>query len=390
MSNTVAESGTNAAGLLEPRYMIDVKDVTVRYPTNDGGSRTILNNIGLRAKAGRFVTVVGPSGCGKTTLLNLILGSHFPTEGTVLVDGKQVTRVSRDRGIVYQSYSLFRNMTVLDNITAGMILEETNLAQRAVAHLVEGIARFVSMLFFPITWLKKRGSQLFACRSLCTEHGACPPAQTQESPSRLEKALEILKYFRVRRKAREKAYELIESIGLSRADAQKYPFELSGGMRQRVAIAQAITMKPKVLLMDEPFGALDEDSQSKMQDFIHEQWLKHGMTIFFVTHDLVEAIKLGTRLIFLSQYWCDDSGVRGEGAKVVVDMRVLGGEQKPSTFAQTPEFRQLWERISKRLDRDHLQPIGEFELTHEDAILPRPPATQADGKHGTSSTGEDA
>jgi NitT/TauT family transport system ATP-binding protein len=214
------------------------------------------------------------------------------------------------------------------------------------------------------------------------------PAKTVTS---LPKPLaHLFKYFRVKTDAREQATQMLVSIGLDPKDGDKYPYELSGGMRQRVSIAQALIMKPKILLMDEPFGALDHGRREEMQDFIHEQWKQHKLTVMFVTHDLDEAIKLGTRLVCLSQYWTDEKGERGKGSKIVVDRKVLGGSEKPSTFVQKQEFRDLVDSIGhKVLDSRNLQKMSEFDLSHPDATHAdaAPPDSQSNSVQPADSKG---
>ena len=115
---------------MDGEYQIAMENIEVSYPLESGGCKIILSDIDLFVRAGEFVTVVGPSGCGKSTVLRLILGSQFPTRGSVRVDGETVRRVSRDRGIVYQKYSLFPHLTVVENIALGLELENAALAQR--------------------------------------------------------------------------------------------------------------------------------------------------------------------------------------------------------------------------------------------------------------------
>jgi len=317
-------------------YFVDAQNIVVSYKQDDGATRTILNDVNVRVRRGEFVTVVGPSGCGKSTLLRLVLGAQFPTSGTVLVDGKSVKRVDRDCGIVYQTYSLFPHLTVLDNISLGLVLEQSNLFHRIIAAPFE----FVGM-----------AARTFAA-SLGKRH-----------------LFDFIPYMKLRKEAREQAAEYLADIGLEPADGDKFPYELSGGMRQRVAIAQAVIMKPKILLMDEPFGALDKARREEMQDFIHDQWAKHHLTVFFVTHDLDEAVRLGTRLICVSQYWTDENNQPGKGARIVVDRKVMGGNMKPSTFVGTKEFRSLVDKLgSAGLSAQHLQPAKEFDLSHDDAM----------------------
>jgi ABC-type nitrate/sulfonate/bicarbonate transport system, ATPase component len=339
-------------------YLIDMSDVTVSYPLPEGGRKTVINDVSLKVRAGEFVTVVGPSGCGKSTLLRMVLGSQQPTDGTVLVDGKQVSRITRDCGIVYQNYSLFPHLSVRDNIALGIMLENVSMPERlAMLPLAAG----KKSLDFLARLMNARAGRYFAI----------DPNRAPTGPFVWDRGLEILHYFKVRREAVTLADELIKSVGLEPRDGRKYPFELSGGMRQRVAIAQALIMKPKILLMDEPFGALDAIRRREMQDFIHEQWQKHKLTVFFVTHDLDEAVKLGTRIVCLSQYWSQDDGQPGGSARIVVDKKVLGGTTKPSAFAEDPEFKLLVRSIGEAgLDPDHLQPAAKFELSHADAVHP--------------------
>lgn len=287
---------------------LHLEDVVKIYP--DGPRlRTVLNDIDLNVRQGEFVTLVGPSGCGKSTLLRLILGSETPTRGAVKINGQPIVGPDRDRGIVFQKYSLFPHLTVLQNVTLGLELEEFSLINR--------FARY--------------------------------PA-----------------YRRKRREYADAALEVLTRMGLG-AEGGKYPQQLSGGMRQRVAIAQAMIMKPSILLMDEPFGALDEGIRQDMQLFILEQWEKTGMTIFFVTHDLEEALFLGTRILVLSQHYrtdCDTS----EGAKIVTDKAIPGDHPKPTHFKYSPEMNDLLAQIRRDgLDPQSRRHVKEFDLSHADA-----------------------
>ncbi|HEY9793485.1 MAG TPA: ATP-binding cassette domain-containing protein [Candidatus Obscuribacterales bacterium] len=357
-------------------YFIDAQKVCVQY-TEEDETRTILNNISLRVRRGELITVVGPSGCGKSTMLRLLLGAQFPNAGTVLIDGNKVERVGPDCGIVYQGYSLFPHLSVLDNICFGLVLQQTNLWQTvsalpviAAEDLTHAIAkRFRKKNHHHSQPLDEDSFSKNAGSGNAGSGAAIAVSYVAPKRSPLSTALEIFPYIRIRRRVREEAYEYLADIGLERADAEKYPYELSGGMRQRVAIAQAVIMKPKILLMDEPFGALDRTRREEMQDFIHQQWKKHNLTVFFVTHDLDEAVKLGTRLICLSQYWCDENQNPGHGSKIVVDRKVLGGDILPSQFGDTPEFKALINEIGEEgLTPHHHQSQFKFDLSHPDAI----------------------
>ena len=288
--------------------LVSIEDVCKDYPDPSGGIKRVLGDVDLRVSGGEFVTVVGPSGCGKSTLLRLILGQEKPTSGQVLIDGKEVEGPDRDKGIVYQKYSLFPHRTVLENIVFGLELEGLNLASRSMGKLL----------------FKKR--------------------------------LEIY---------REKALEFMKRVGLDASDANKKPHQLSGGMKQRVAIAKAMIMNPKVLLMDEPFGALDHSTRRAMQSFVIEKWKENQQTIMFVTHDLEEAIFLGTRVIVLSQYYSSDSTVRG--AKVVLDKAIPFSQSHD--FKLTSEFSALEQQIRHDgLDPSNLQHIKDFDLSHPDSF----------------------
>lgn len=292
-------------------YLIYLEDVYQKYPGKAGRVKTVLNDIDLKVRESEFVTLVGPTGCGKSTLLKLILGSEQPVSASkVVVDHMSIVHPDRHRGIVFQRYSLFPHLTVLENVIFGLELEKFTLLER---------------YYKPFHYRKKR------------------------------------------RAFKEEALEYLTRVGLAE-DSNKYPFQLSGGMRQRVAIAQALIMRPMVLLMDEPFGALDDSTRQVMQLFILEQWSKMKMTVFFVTHDLEEALFLGTRIIVLSQYYSTDSE-QTEGAKIVTDKAIPGGHPKPTNFKYTPEFRELLEQIRRDgLDPDHKQHISEFDLSHQDAF----------------------
>ena len=286
-----------------------LENIYQRYPDGRGGVKTVLNNIDLLVDRGEFITVVGPSGCGKSTLLRLILGSEPPSSGTILSDGDPLEGSDRHRGIVFQRYSLFPHLTVLENVATGLIWENTNLFQR---------------------FLKTSGFRQCA------------------------------------REYRERAAHYVERVGLGE-HLDKYPNQLSGGQRQRVAIAQAVIMQPQILLMDEPFGALDDTTRQGMQLFILEQWKETKMTIFFVTHDLEEAVFLGTRILVLSQYYTADAD--SEGAKVVDDLSTPGDHPKSIDFKYSPDFNWLLKQIrNDGLDPNVRQHISEFNLSHPHAF----------------------
>ena len=231
------------------------------------GSKLVLGGVSFEVRAGQIVALIGPSGCGKSTLLRAVLGTHPPRKGTVLADGRPVSVPSRDVGIVYQNYSLYDFMTARENVAFGLKLDETSTPYR---------------MFNMLSWWKLRKSHLKA------------------------------------------ADELLEKVQLRDA-AKLYPSEMSGGMRQRVAIAQALIMKPKILLLDEPFGALDEATREELQLMLlrlYEEnidYIKRGepapYTIMMVTHELNEAIYVSDRILGLSQYHSEGE----KGARIVYD-----------------------------------------------------------------------
>lgn len=273
---------------------LHIEDIYKSY-----GDKLVLDNIDLSVKHGELCTVVGPSGCGKSTLLRLIVGAEFPTAGRITLDNSVIGVPDRHRGIVFQRYSLFPHLTVVDNVSLGVRLEKS-----------------------------------------------------------------------IRRKAiHDEAMEYLRRVRLEQ-HADKYPHQLSGGMQQRVAIAQALIMQPKILLMDEPFGALDPDTREEMQLFLLELWEQQQMTIFFITHDLEEAAFLGSRLLVLSQYYRDDRGEKhpGRGSKIVVDHQ-LAGTVSGTGVKRSPEFGDLIESIREAgFNPEYLQHARDFNLVHPDAF----------------------
>lgn len=176
----------------------------------------------------------------------------------------------------------------------------------------------------------------------------------------------ILERRRRRKEFEAEAMRYLERMQLA-AHAQKYPHELSGGMQQRVAIAQALMLKPAILMMDEPFGALDPETREQMQVLLLELWEAEKMTIFFVTHDLEEAVYLGTRILLLSQYYTDDRG-HGEGvrrgAKIVADYQ-LPRAASSTDVKRSPEFARVVSEIRERgFSPDNLAHVREFNLRH--------------------------
>ncbi len=291
-------------------YLLHLEDVYVRYFNQKGEPFTVLNDIDLKVRSGEFITIIGPSGCGKSTLLRLILGSQKPTSGTLLYEGKHIDCPDRHRGIVFQKYSLFPHLTVLENLVFGLDMEAFSIPGRVLLPF---------------------------------------------------------KYRAKRKEFREKAREFLHRVGLEK-EGDKYPQQLSGGMSQRVAIVQSLIMQPRILLMDEPFGALDDSTRQDMQLFILEQWEKHKMTVFFVTHDLEEAVFLASRTLVLSQYYETDME-KNEGAKIVTDIHIPSGYPRQSDFKYTETMSQLIKKLrTDGLDPEHRRHISQFDLSHDDSF----------------------
>ena len=167
----------------------------------------------------------------------------------------------------------------------------------------------------------------------------------------------------------EEAMGYLERVRLADA-AHKYPHELSGGMQQRAAIAQALIMKPPILLMDEPFGALDPDTRDDLQLFLLELWEQEKQTIFFVTHDLVEACFLGSRLLVLSQYYTDDRGHKdsaNRGGRIVADHK-LSSASSSTEVKECAEFQKLIHSVrNEGFNPEVLQHVAEFNLKYPDS-----------------------
>ena len=317
---------------------IDANKVEVAFPQKDGALKVVVGGVTLRVKKGEFLTLMGPSGSGKTVLMKSIYGAQRITRGVVRVGSEMVRRANRHRGMVYQTYSLYPHLTVLENIALGPILEHTGLPTR--------------LAYSPVNILEEVGLRALLDRASILDR------------------IPVWRGFRgVRRSALAQASEFLKRIGLTEADGKKFPHELSGGMRQRVAIAQALMMKPDVLFMDEAFGALDPIVRREMQQWLLELWNEFGLTIFFVTHDEEEGLYLATRFIALSQYWTHNDGSPGVGAKIVYDIEVPDALAQSGDWRESDEFRRILAEMRRHaMDKTHCQRLSECVLTHPDAV----------------------
>jgi NitT/TauT family transport system ATP-binding protein len=222
------------------------------------GDKIVLERVSLDIEEGSFVSVVGPSGAGKSTFLRLILGQEGPTRGKILMDGTPLRpECAPDRGVVFQRYSVFPHLTVLGNVLFGLEC---------------GAAPFTARLF---------GSQ--------------------------------------RRAAVAEATEMLAAVGLEH-NLDAYPAQLSGGMQQRLAIAQALIKHPRILLLDEPFGALDPGIRLDMHVLVTRLWQERGLTIVMVTHDIKEAFKLSTRVLAFDKRRHDPHAPHRFGATATYDV----------------------------------------------------------------------
>ncbi|XWN31026.1 MAG: ABC transporter ATP-binding protein [Devosia sp.] len=242
-------------------------EIVVRGLTKEYGDCTILENVSVTLPDHEFCVVLGPSGAGKTTLLRILLSQESPTRGEVLIDGVPIDPEPQpDRGVVFQRYSVFPHRTVLSNVMMGPQLRAA-----------------------PIT------GHMFGAR---------------------------------RRRLKEQATALLEEVGLG-PHLKKCPTQLSGGMQQRLAIAQALIMEPKVLLLDEPFGALDHATKRAMHRLILDLWARNKMTIVMVTHDIQEAFTLGTRVLMIDKARTDPHEPSAYGSTITEDIRLDPAKKPP-------------------------------------------------------------
>ena len=232
-----------------------------------GKQLTVLQDINLQLYPRELVCIVGASGCGKSTLLNIIAGLAQPSSGEVRVDDEVVLGPGSDRGMVFQSYTLYPWLTVVQNICFGVKLRSLPKAER-----------------------KQR-----------------------------------IAYF-------------LEVVGLTRF-AKAYPKQLSGGMKQRVAIARALANEPEVLLMDEPFGALDAQTKEQMQQFLLELWEQTQTTILMITHDVEEAVFLSQRLYVMNT----------NPGQIKEEIAIALPESRDVELKLTPEFTGIKRRVMHAL-----------------------------------------
>ncbi len=330
VSTTVAKpaapSRIEAAGLkplTAPKVtpVVQFENVTKTYPGGFTAIKDVSFTIEDYPGRGEFVSILGPSGCGKSTVIRLIAGllPQFPqTSGKVLVDGKTIRGPGPDRGMVFQDYTSFDNRSVIDNVAFGLECRDTNYAvqreRRVVACARKNNALTVKTasphLFrdgaaVELDGLKaKHMNAELTVRSVLSPTEFTAEQRGPDAPDAGPGGIARGKTYGGGLSAasrRELAAHWIKKVGLDvDKDAEKYPHELSGGMRQRVAIARTLILEPRIILMDEPFGALDPPTRSRMQDNLVELWREQSPTIFFITHSIEEAVFLGDHILVFS------------------------------------------------------------------------------------------
>lgn len=216
------------------KALLDLTQLGMRFPTPNG-EFIALKNVNLQIEQGEFISLIGHSGCGKSTVLNLVAGLQLPTDGGVIVDGREVSGPGPERAVVFQNHSLLPWLTVYQNV-------ELAVKQIAAQHCDGQNHK---------EWIKQQ-----------VEH-------------------------------------YLELIQMSHA-ADKKPDEISGGMKQRVGIARALALKPKVLLMDEPFGALDALTRAHLQDSLMKIQSELNNTVIMITHDVDEAVLLSDKIVMMT------------------------------------------------------------------------------------------
>jgi NitT/TauT family transport system ATP-binding protein len=232
-----------------------------------GGGKPVraLLPVDLSVAANDFITILGPSGCGKSTLLRIVAGLEAPSDGRVLLDGKAVSRPGPDRGMVFQSYTLFPWLTVAENIAFG--LRERGMPEPERGEIVASYINLVGLKGFEAHW----------------------------------------------------------------------PKQLSGGMQQRVAIARALANDPEILLLDEPFGALDNQTRGLMQELLLGIWERRKKTVLFVTHDIEEAIFMASRVVVMT----------ARPGRIKSDVPVDLPHPRHYTLKTSPEFSALKAQLTE-------------------------------------------
>ena len=272
------------------RTIFEVKDLQKVYKVPGGKDVHALNNVSLTVEENEFICVVGPSGCGKTTLLSIVAGLEPYDSGSVTIHGQPVIGPGPDRAVVFQQYALYPWMTVRKNI---------EFALKFQTHEVP---------------TGKTDPQTGA------------PIMKRVHFTKAEKAEMIQKYIK-----------MVNLEGFEEA----YPSGLSGGMKQRVAIARSYATRSDVLLMDEPFGALDAQTRAQLQEDLLNTWAQERKTCLFITHDVEEAVLLASRVVIMS--------ARPGRIKTIIDIDLpYPRNQATKMDAKFIAFKnQIWDQVYK-------------------------------------------
>lgn len=269
------------------KAILDLTQLGMRFPTPNG-EFIALKNVNLQIEKGQFISLIGHSGCGKSTVLNLVAGLNLPTDGGVIVDGREVSGPGPERAVVFQNHSLLPWLTVYQNV---------ELAVKQIASKYCGETN-------PKLWIKRQ-----------VEH-------------------------------------YLELIHMSHA-ADKKPDEISGGMKQRVGIARALALQPKVLLMDEPFGALDALTRAHLQDSLMKIQAELNNTVIMITHDVDEAVLLSDKIVMMTN---GPAATIGEVLSIELprprDRVALAEDSQYQKYRQSV-LRFLYEKQSKQVTPSH-------------------------------------
>ena len=280
----------SAAVALQPLPKIEVKHLTVNYAERNR-EFTALRDVNFTVEEGEFVSVIGASGCGKSTLLSVLEGFYQQADGTITISGEPLSGTGKERGVVFQHYSLFPWMTTRKNIAFGIAQVRKDLTKK--------------------------------------------------------QRLEIADTF-------------LEKVGLGEF-GEKYPSQLSGGMQQRAAIARALAMDTEILLMDEPFSAIDAKNRIVLQELLLKLWedgcgsdgAKKRRSVVFVTHDIDEAILLSDKIVVLTAH-------PGTVAEIIPVPFERPRDRK--TLVQTPGYGQFRNRLLSLFYNDIAERIGGEEV----------------------------
>ncbi len=246
--------------------ILEISQVSKTFAGAHGGT-VALQATDLSVAENDFITILGPSGCGKSTLLRMVAGLDTPSTGSITLDGKPVSGPGADRGMVFQSYTLFPWLSILENVCFG---------------------------------LREKGLPL------AEQHAIAQP--------------------------------FIQKVGLAGFE-NHFPKQLSGGMQQRTALARALANNPRMLLMDEPFGALDHQTRELMQELLQGIWEAERKTVLFVTHDIDEAIFMGNRVVVMS----------ARPGRIKCDLKVEIAHPRHYSVKTTPVFMELKARLTEEI-----------------------------------------